>query len=92
MALTTQIVENVAIWGRKGAPQTILFADLEDIEEDDVGPFDEAPQVDVMTPRQGRKANVVEDSITATQFQVVQSEIKDVGGTGYYNIRIRGDV
>jgi len=91
LALTTYIVNNVLITATDRTAQIILFTALTDEDGDALPVFTSAPMVSINTPKQDRRAYVVNGTITTTQFQIKQSFIKGKGGSGYYNLRIRGE-
>ena len=81
--MATHYIEEMEVTGTQKSPQTVLFSSLTDKDENSLS-FSSAPLVGIIACRQQRRANVIKNSVTATQFKIALSKIGIMGLSHYY--------
>ena len=90
MAATTYTIADVSVTGDEATPQTILYADLTDVDGVALPATLTAAPVILCTPQQDRAAYIVEK--TTTYFKVALSMAGTSSATtGTFDFKIRGE-
>ena len=92
MAITTYYIVRYPVTGTQDSPETITYASLTDKITDETldTTLTGIETVGVVGRWQTRSANIVEGSITTTNFQIAMSDMGDIplSGTGYFDFLI----